>query len=153
MIKRGSLTTVLLALAMGCSNQPVAKDAASNCVALANGYSQLPPCWLSTPPGEGLVLSGQKHFGSDGWLKTRQDLLQKASLEFAILREGQDVSTSSTVVRVTEDNNGQVRDSAKVATTAEFKQSDQAVNVKAAIKDFYYRSATETLFVWVIEKP
>lgn len=124
----------------------------ATCVEQANGRSQLPPCWLSQAPATGIVLDGVKHVGANGWQKAKQALADQASLEFALMRQGQDVSTSAQVYKEVQDINGQVNQQGRVTRTAEFNQSDGAVTVKVRINDYYYQPETEKIFIWVEEQ-
>ena len=79
-------STVMLIVLAGCATQPAAL---SSCVASAQGYSAQPPCWTSKKPAQGKVMVGNKHAGADGWAKAKAALLNKAMLEFAKARVGQ----------------------------------------------------------------
>lgn len=146
-------TLVLLTALIGCSSQSIAWFKKPQCAQQANGKSQLPPCWLSKPPVTGLVLDGVKHIGPNGWQKAKQALVDQATLEFALMRQGQEVTTSAVVIKQTQDKNGQISQSGKVTRLAEFNQADAAVNVRVLVKDYYYQSQTEQIYVWVEEQP
>lgn len=143
---------VLVIALLGCNSQPMAWFKKNTCVEQANGSSQLPPCWLSKAPETGIVLDGVKHVGPNGWQKAKQALADQASLAFSLQRQGQEVSTSVLIYKEVEDNNGQISQQGKVTRIAEFNQSDDAVNVRVRIIDYYYQSVTEQVFIWVEEQ-
>lgn len=146
---------LFIALA-GCSaTQPL------SCVASANGYSAQPPCWISRTPTQGKVVIGNKHAGAEGWLTAKTSLLNRAMLELAKARFGQQVdaqstvTTSTTVASIrgqTSSTKEQVWQHASDVVVAEIYTPTGGISVKAEIKDYYYYPPTEKIYLWVIEK-
>jgi hypothetical protein len=133
-----------------CSNNQPLKQSI-NCVETTQGHSTKPPCWLLHHPSEYIKVGGSKHLGSNGWLKAKQQLLKEAMLEIATRRYGEEVAIKTLVVKEVKDNT-QEGVSAKTRTVreAQFNTGDQAIKVKASVKDYYYDVNIDK--VWILVK-
>ena len=158
-MERGSISllinsqkpAILLAfvfMTMSCQTNTVQTN--SNCITEAQGYSTQKPCWLFKHDEKYIKIQGNKHIGSNGWLKTKQILFKEAILEIATRRYGEDVAIKTLIVKEVRDNQGNTSSQSKVVREAHFNSGDKTINIKAQIIDYYYDTNVEK--VWVLVK-
>lgn len=125
---------------------------AIHCVPHAQGFSAKQPCWLLQKSTEYIILSGNKHIGSTGWLQARTQLLREAIVELAIRRYGEEVSVDTQVRQEIKTNATTIaKKQTQVIRQLQFSLGKGKINIKAQMIDYYYHPPTEKVWVLVQE--